>query len=110
MEGHAALPDADDVERVLSDRVEAVDQDPAEPAADDHADCGEENEVVDIHRFPGRARHRSTAAGEPPAGDEADDVHEAIPVDLHRADRKCNRVDVGIRDHAPVTRNRNARR
>src|SRR6185436_4007150 len=46
MEGHAALPDPDDVERVLADRVEAIDQDPAEPAADDHADRREENEVV----------------------------------------------------------------
>ena len=57
VEGHAALPDAEHGERILAQVVEAVDEHPAEAPADDHADRGEEDDVVHVDRLPGRARH-----------------------------------------------------
>ena len=100
VEGHAALPDTERSRAgPRTDRIEAVDQNPAEAPAGDHADRSEENQVVDVHRLPGRPGSGCAPAREPPAGDEADHVHEPVPVHLDRAERKRDRIDFGIGDH-----------
>ena len=50
VEGHAALPDAQDRQRVLRELLVAVEQHVAEPAAEDHAERAVEDDVVDLRR------------------------------------------------------------
>ena len=83
----------------------AVEQDPAEAAAEDHADRGEEDHVIDVGRRPARAGLRRAAAAEPPADGEADHVHQAVPADrertdgAERADGDEDRVDRRVGNH-----------
>jgi hypothetical protein len=48
VKGHAAFPDTQQHDRVAQPGIEVVEQDRAEPAADDDADGGIEDEVVDV--------------------------------------------------------------
>src|SRR6185437_6292830 len=101
MDGHAAIPDLDGIPRVLRrPEAEAVDEHITQPAAEDAAHHGEEDEVIDIHRLPGRARPGGAAATEQPSRAESEQVHDAVPVHLDRTQPQGNRVDVRVDDHA----------
>ena len=95
---HAAFPDAQDHQRIGDHFGRAVEQDPAEPAAEDHADGGEEDQVIDVGRRPGRAGLRRAASAEPPRDGEADHVHQAVPADRERADgaERADRDEDGV--------------
>jgi hypothetical protein len=99
VEGHAALPDAQQAERVIEDAFGAVEQDPAESPAEDHADRAVEDQVVDLGRRPRGPRLRGAAARQPPRGQEAHEVHEPVPADLQRPERQGDGIGLRIDEH-----------
>jgi hypothetical protein len=107
---HASVPDPEDAERIVQQPLGAVDEHPADPAAEDHAERAHEDQVVDELGCPCRPRSRGATAREPPARHEADEIHDAVPVHRERpdraeprhvewADRKRNLVGVRIDEH-----------
>ena len=93
MERHAAAPDGQHVERMGEVVAGLVEQDVADPAAQDDAQRDIEEEVVDgLGRdLPARALHQPPH--EPPAEHDAGDVGQRVPADRERADRDEHRVD-----------------
>ena len=86
-------------QRVVEDALGAVEQDPAEAPAEDHAERAVEDQVVHLGRRPGRARPRGAPAREPPRREEAHQVHEAVPADLQRPEREGDGIGVRIDEH-----------
>ena len=96
VERHAAIPQADDLHRVLEIVVRLVEQDVAEPAPQDHSQGGIEHQIVGVatgHRGAGRAQHPKQI---PPADDDARQICEAVPADRQRADVEGDRVKAEI--------------
>ena len=99
VEGHAAFPDPKHAERLGQDPLGAVEQHPAEATAGDDAHGAVENEIVHLHRRPGRARARRAAPGEEPAREETDQIHEAIPPHVQWTEREGDGIGVGVDEH-----------
>ena len=99
VERHAAVPERDDLRRVLGEARQVVDEHVADAAADDDAERAPDDEVVDVrrlHRSPGRSpepRIGDQALGVPPAEEDADDIGERVPADGKRADLDQHRID-----------------
>ena len=63
------------------------------------------HEVVDVGRFPRRARFLRAHSRQEPAHREGDEVHDSVPVDLERTEAaersnlECDLVEAGVLDH-----------
>src|SRR5690606_23975757 len=99
MKGHAALPDGEYVEGLGQVALEIVEQDVADAPSGNDAQCGPDEEIVDVLRFqaahPGQPETVvcDQPAAIPPAEQDADDIGEAVPVDGERSDPDQNGVD-----------------
>ena len=96
---HAALPELEGVERVRTHGVPAVEDDPAQPAAEHHAeDRRERDEVSDLLRRHLAVAARGEEAVELVAGEERQHVREPVPVQPEAAvelhDERTELVDV----------------
>ena len=101
VERHPALPDGEDLERVLEVVAGLVEEDVAEPAARDHAEHAVEQQVVEQRdRHPPRPAGRDAASAEPVRDRETDEIHQPVPADRERADLDRDRVEVGMDEHA----------
>ena len=99
MERHAALPDGEDLERMARVVLGLVEQHVAQAPAEDHAEHGEKQQIVEL-----LARHRREALAdapqaEPPARGEAEEVHEAVPAHRQGPDGERDRIDVRMDQH-----------
>src|SRR6185369_2144450 len=88
VDGHAAFPDAQRIPGILRPEGPAVEQHIADTTAQDAAEHGVEDEIVNVVRLPGAARLGRTASAEPPARGKADEVHDAVPVNPDRPHAK----------------------
>ena len=90
VEGHAALPQLQYLDRVLED-AGLVEEDISQPAAEQDAERGVEDHVVGV-----AAGHRCAGLGEqleqiPPADQYARDIGERIPADGKKAEIERDR-------------------
>src|SRR5881394_3943668 len=99
MERHAALPDVEDFQRMREVVIGLVEKHVAQPPAEDHAEHGEEQEVVELDPRYRRHALANAVRAEPPAGREADEIHQAVPAHRERADGERDRVYVGMDEH-----------
>jgi hypothetical protein len=109
VEGHAAFPDLERVPGILCPVAKPVEQHVADPAAENDAEHGIEDQVVDVDRLPGRAWTPCAIAREPPGGREADEIHDPVPVHAHgaelvaeqsqRTELEGDRVEAGVMQH-----------
>ena len=96
---HAAFPDLDDRQRIVDDLLDAIEQHPADAAAEDHAERARRRSDHRRRSASTSTRLRGAPAAEPPGGGEADDVHQAVPADRQRAERDDDGIDRGIGKH-----------
>ena len=99
MEGHAALPDLQQIEGIGEDLIEAIEEHVAQAATDDDADHAIKEQVVHHRGGPARIRPPGAVPAQGPKGAKADQVHEAVPVDLEGAQGQGDGVDIGIGQH-----------
>jgi hypothetical protein len=104
MEGHAAVPGLENVERVLQVEERLVEQHIAQPAAEHDAEKREDEEVI---RFGGVEGGR---VGPPQAGlagqildvpdgkKQPHDISQRVPVDGEGADLEGHGIDAGMAD------------
>ena len=95
MEGHAALPDHQDLQRIGEVIVRPVEQHIAKPPADHHAQRRPDHEIVqqarlEAHRLPPGQQQRIA-----PAADQPDDIGQRVPADDDGAKLQRDRVDGG---------------
>src|SRR5262245_26048751 len=108
VERHAALPDGEGLERVRCVVARLVEEHIAQPPAEDHAEDGEEDEVVELLARDGRAASDDSPDSEPPRRGEAHEVHEAVPAHGQRPDGEGDRVEVGMNEHGYLRRSSRA--
>ena len=100
VEAHAAVPQLQDVERIVEIIAEIVEQDVAEPAAEDDPERGVEDQVVGM--APGHRRAGLLEQFEqiPIADEDAGEVGEAVPAQLEEAEveRDRRQAEVGEGD------------
>jgi len=99
VERHAALPDREDLERMLQEVGALVEDDVAQAAAEDHPEDAVEEQVVEVIARDRRAAGGDAARAEPPERAERGEVHEAVPADRQRADREGDRIEIGMYEH-----------
>ncbi len=93
MERHAALPEAEEAERIVEEMVRLIEDRVADPSADDDADHQPEQEVVDIDAGEGAGLsapqpivgHQPPRI--PPADQDAGEVGKSVPADREWAER-----------------------
>ena len=109
MEGHAALPHREDLERIGGVVARLVEQHVAEPAADHGAHDAVEQQVLDVATGPaggGVLRQSRAAHREEQEQGETDQIGQAVPVDRDRqADLReveRDRVELGVHEHAEM--------
>jgi hypothetical protein len=93
VERHAAIPEAQYLGRTLEIFARLVEQDVAEAAAEDDAQCGVEDEIVGMaprHRGAGLLQQLQQI---PPAEDDPGEISEAVPAQRERAEMDQHRVD-----------------
>ena len=101
MEGHAALPDGEDVERMRDVARQVVEQHVACAPAQHHADRRPDDEIVEVlglHRqmaIRPQARGGDETFGVPPGEQDAHDIADAVPVHRQRSDLDDDRIDIG---------------
>jgi len=96
-EGHATLPDRNDLRRVVPEEARVVLDDVVEAPADDAQDGGQQG---DVHQLvPVDAPARGVAEGDLDADVEADRDHDPVPMDLQPPDRHQYRVDPDLDQH-----------
>ena len=99
VKGHAAFPDAHDIQRVVKYLLPAVEQQVAQAPARNDAQAAIEDQVLDHQRREGAAGPAASAVGQPPGGDEAQHVRQAVPSDGQRPDAQRDGIESGIFDH-----------
>ncbi len=80
MEGHAAIPDAEQVERIGQEDREVIEQHIADTSTEENA---EETGIQQVFHFvfgPATARAFGATASQPHGKDETDQIHQAVPV------------------------------
>jgi len=102
VERHAALPDREDLERMLQEVGALVEDDIAQAAAEDHPEDAVEEQVVEVIARDRRAAGGNAARAEPPERTERGEVHEAVPADRQRADREGDRIEIGMYEHGAM--------
>ena len=86
---------------ILDDGLQVVKEDVADASAEDDADGGPDDEIVELR--PGDRRDvagpERVVGGDPagvePAEHDACDIGDAVPMNRERADRKSDRIDIG---------------
>ena len=99
MEGHAAFPEHEGIERMAQEVAGIVDQHMPEPAADDDAESHIDDEIVDAD---GRGPRLVLVPGVPhddeahigPSRDEAADIGQRIPAQRQAAEPERQRPNV----------------
>ena len=89
METHAAVPDFEDCERMGEEIQGLVEADIAEAAAEDDAECGPGEEIIDLFGRGGDGGLGGQAADQPPAEQQADDVGERVIMDEQEPDMEA---------------------
>ena len=106
VEGHPALPDLEDVQRIRQIVGRLVEQAVAEPAAEDHPEDRGQQQVLDA--LPGPRRGLGDpgvrlvlqpAQQQPVAEPEADQVRQRVPVHGERSEPERDRIDLGESQH-----------
>ena len=95
---HAALPYEQYVEGVRQIVIGAVDQDVAEPAAENHAERRPDDEVVDVPFLERRVRQAGQGDDIAPTQQQAGDIGQRVPTYREWSDLYENRIDGGIRE------------
>src|SRR6185369_10920238 len=98
VEGHAAVPQLQDLERVLQILAEIVEEDVAEAPAEDDAERRIEHQVVGMASGHRRARLPDQLQQVPVADENAGEIGEAVPAQVERADAQRYRGDAEIRE------------
>ena len=99
VEGHAAFPDREQLERALKVVGQVVEEDVAEAASQDDADGGIQEEVVQIVEGQGHLAAGSPGLDHEERRAQPEDVHESVPPDGDRAQSEQHGINVGIRQH-----------
>jgi hypothetical protein len=100
VEAHAAVPDAQDLQRLHPDQLRRVEQHIAQTPAEDDAQRDPEHQVIDLLGIGRRRR----SAPEPrvahqtdrvaPAQQDAGDIGQSVPTDRERADLDQHGVEI----------------
>ena len=100
VERHAAVPEREDLERVLGEARQIVEQHVADAPAEDDAERAHQTTKSSMSAGfigepagPQSAGLRDQALGVPPAEEDPDDIGERVPADGERADRDQHRID-----------------
>ena len=98
MERHAALPHLEDLQRVLEEVRQVVEQDVADPAAEDDAERHPQDEIVVVgdgerRRAAPQPVIRDEGARVEPAEQDAADIGKCVPAHRKGADRDQHRIE-----------------
>ena len=93
MEGHAAVPDAQDLAGVVDVGGQIVEEHIAQARAQDDAQHDEGQQVVHIHGLPAGTGTGGPPAGQAPAHEKGQQIHEAVPAQLQGADAEGHGID-----------------
>ena len=85
MEGHAAIPDAEQVEWIVQEYREVIEQNIPNTAAQEHAKEACIQQVLDFVFGPATAGTTGATASKPHGKNEADQVHQTVPVKRNRS-------------------------
>ena len=99
VERHAALPDGEDLERVIEVVTGLVEQHVAQAPAQDYAHDAAKEQVVQLFARDGRQARLDAARAEPPERAEGEQVHEPVPAHRQRADGEHDGVEVRMCQH-----------
>jgi hypothetical protein len=104
VERHAAVPQLQYLDRVPQILAEIVEQDVAEPAAEDDPEGGIENQVVGMAAGERRTRLLEQFQQVPVADEDAGQVSEAVPPEVEWPDVQRDRgnAQIGELDEAAV--------
>src|SRR3546814_8603684 len=94
MERHAAAPDHEYLKRIGKVPVEVVEEDVAQPAAQDDAEGRPQNEVAQVLDRHGGRPPPAEMCHIPPTEQNASDVGERVPANRQRSDLNGDRIDV----------------
>ena len=98
VERHAAVPQLEDLDRMLEIIAGVVEQHVAQPAAEDDPERGVKYEVVGMAPGHRRAGLPDELQQVPIADEDAGEVGEAVPAQVERADRHQDRRQAEIRE------------
>src|SRR4029079_14383250 len=98
VEGHAAVPQLHDFDRVLEILTEIVKQDVADAAAEDDPERGVEDEVVGMAASEQRARLLEELQQIPIADEDARDIGEAVPAEVERPEMQRDARQPEVRE------------
>jgi hypothetical protein len=99
MEAHAALPDGKDFQRIGQVVARLVEQHLAQPAADDDPEHAVEQQVVELLDRQQAGARANPVAAEQDKLNESDEIHQTVPAHRQRAERKGDRVELGVQKH-----------
>src|SRR3546814_6211329 len=97
MEGHAAIPQLQYLQRVLEIEFGPVEEDVAEPAADQDAERRVKDHVVGMAAGHGGAGLFDQLQQIPPAEDDAGEIGKRIPAELEEAEIERDRIEAEAR-------------
>ena len=98
MERHPAMPDIERLQRVRRVIARHVEQDIAEASAEDDAERGPHQEIIDVLAADQIWRPAGQRQAIAPADQQPDNIGERVPADRERAERDRDRVDRRERD------------
>src|SRR4029077_19364329 len=100
MEGHAALPDVEDLDRIMQVLGQLVEQHVAETPAEHNSDHAIKQQVVEILVTPTQVRTLlDTKSAQQDPRDKGDQIHEAVPTNGQRAKLDGCWVELGMDEH-----------
>ena len=95
VEGHAAVPNADQEGRILDELVWVVEEDIAESTTKHCPEGAVEDQIVDF-LLPQRTGRSSTPAAIPPGKGKAKEIHQPIPAQGDRTEGEDLGADGGV--------------
>ena len=110
---HAAVPDLENLGRLIEVHGQIVKQHIPEASARHHAEHDPRQQIVDLLPIPARRNPRGTGRAptrQPPSGQKGEQIHKPVPVDLHGAKAQGDRADVRIGQHDQVRSPEDSRR
>ena len=100
VKAHSALPQREHLERMREVVKRFVEQNVAEPAAENDAKDAEEKHIVDVARMPtGKQVLPCPNLAQHDEQHEAGEVHQPVPADGQRPDVKGNRIELRVDQH-----------
>ena len=100
VEGHAPLPEKENLQRIGKVVARLVEQHVTQPASGDDADDAVEQQVVHLLLREAALRLRADAVlPQQQSGHEGNQVHQAVPAHRERADRNRDGVELGMDEH-----------